>query len=67
MPSACHPWDQGAHERTLSSFRTALGEKVFADLWAEGRAMGLDRLVQYATSEAHAAPGSPESSSTSTH
>lgn len=42
------PSDQGAYERNLSSLRAALGDTAFAELWAEGRAMPLDHVVQYA-------------------
>jgi predicted ATPase len=42
------PAEQRMHERILSDVRNRLGDDVFADAWAAGRAMRLDQAVAYA-------------------
>jgi non-specific serine/threonine protein kinase len=39
------------YEHALTAGRAALGETAFAAVWAEGRAMALDRAVDYALQE----------------
>jgi DNA-binding CsgD family transcriptional regulator len=43
--------DQPEHDRILSGLRTALGQQAFDSLWAEGQAMALEGVVDYALSE----------------
>jgi non-specific serine/threonine protein kinase len=43
--------DLQEYERTVSEARAALGEAAFAAAWAEGRAMSLQRAIEYALGE----------------
>jgi predicted ATPase/DNA-binding CsgD family transcriptional regulator len=49
--------DPAEQERGLARLHTLLGEEVFATLWAEGQAMGLEQAIEYAL----AVPPLPES------
>ena len=40
-----YPIDRAAYDNAVSAVRTFLGEKTFASLWAEGRAMSLDEVL----------------------
>lgn len=42
--------DRGEYERHVSSARAGLEEKVFAAAWAEGRAISLEQVIEYARS-----------------
>jgi predicted ATPase/class 3 adenylate cyclase/uncharacterized protein HemY len=42
------PADRAEHDRPVAAVRTALGEEAFASAWAEGRAMSLEAVIQYA-------------------
>ncbi len=52
--------DQPQYERIIAELRSALGKDAFAALWAEGTAMSLEEVIDFALSE-------PESRSKSTH
>ncbi len=47
---AVAPADRADYEQNVRSVRDALGEKLFAAAWAEGRAMALERAIEYALS-----------------
>lgn len=52
------PYQQVWYSQILATLRAALGEAAFADAWASGRALSLDRLVDEAlTAVAGAPPG----------
>ena len=61
MPRECllilHPHRRTAHDRDLAILREHLGEAVFAQAWAEGRAMSLEQAADYAM--AVTAPSEP--------
>jgi DNA-binding NarL/FixJ family response regulator len=40
--------DRALYERTVESLRCRLGEEAFGVAWAEGRAMTLEQVVEYA-------------------
>jgi hypothetical protein len=42
--------DPGQYAHTVDSARDALGEEAFAAAWEKGRAMSLERMVEYALS-----------------
>jgi hypothetical protein len=42
------PIERAEYERAVAASRTALGEAAFAAAWAEGRAMTLERAVEFA-------------------
>ncbi len=44
------------HDRRVASTRAAMGEKSFAAAWAKGRAMMLERAIEYALSAEETAP-----------
>lgn len=45
------PIDQSLHEGTVQISRTTLGEKLFAQAWAEGVALPLEQAIAYALEE----------------
>jgi len=47
-PLYAHAHDRAPYEQAVNSLRTGLGETDFAAMWAEGRAMTLERAVGYA-------------------
>jgi hypothetical protein len=48
MGAPLPPAKRADYERSLVSARHALGEKAFASVWAEGRAMTQEQAVAYA-------------------
>ena len=42
------PFARSEHEKCISEASTELGEKVFAAVWAEGRAMSVEEAIDYA-------------------
>ncbi len=55
--SVIDPADQPEYHRMITELRSALGEEVFSALWAGGKAMSLDEIMECALA-------APESSST---
>ena len=51
LGSVIDPADRPAYERIVSALQSALGQDVFAALWAEGKAMQLEEVVDCALSE----------------
>jgi predicted ATPase/DNA-binding CsgD family transcriptional regulator len=45
-----HPVDRADHERAVQASQAALGETAYAAAWADGRAMSLDQVIDYAES-----------------
>ena len=57
--------DRPEYERMISSIRTSVGEEAFATAWAEGQAMALEVVIDYALSEpeisaVHSSPADKE-------
>jgi hypothetical protein len=48
--SIVDPADQPHYQALLGQVRLALGDEIFAALWAEGQAMTLDQIIAYALS-----------------
>jgi hypothetical protein len=48
------PHERAEYERAVASLHAQLGERSFAQAWAEGKAMPLDKAIASAM-EAHAA------------
>jgi hypothetical protein len=42
------PHERADHERAVASLRAQMGERSFAQAWAEGKAMALDKAIAYA-------------------
>jgi tetratricopeptide (TPR) repeat protein len=42
------PWERVENERAVAWVRAAMGEELFAAVWAEGRAMPLEQAIAYA-------------------
>jgi len=49
------PYEQTHHEESLVSARAAIGKAAFAAAWAEGRAMTLEQIIEYALAPVEAA------------
>jgi DNA-binding CsgD family transcriptional regulator/Tfp pilus assembly protein PilF len=49
--SVIDPADQEDYKRIISGLRSALGTDAFATLWAEGKAMSLEEVIELAQSE----------------
>jgi predicted ATPase/DNA-binding CsgD family transcriptional regulator len=62
--SVIDPADQPEYSRIISGLRSALGAEAFAALWAEGKAMRIDEVIECALAEtasaAQAARGEKE-------
>jgi class 3 adenylate cyclase len=51
MGVSMSPVEREAYERILDGARVALGDQVFAEAWAEGRATPQEQAVEYALRE----------------
>jgi predicted ATPase/DNA-binding NarL/FixJ family response regulator len=56
------PVFQADHDRALTTAQAALGESVFAAVWAEGRAMPVQQAIEYALEVASVGPTTPAQS-----
>jgi hypothetical protein len=48
LGAALYPVEQVEHDHNLVTVRAALGDEVFAATWAEGKAISLEQVIQYA-------------------
>lgn len=58
--SVIDPADQPEYDRIISGLRSALGEKTFAALWAEGAALRLEEAIDWALSDPAASSETPQ-------